>query len=504
MESPAEMGHVANVPTSPSTTPARSETPPPVSDILVIGGGPGGYAAAFRAADLGRSVTVVDSEPHLGGTCLLRGCIPSKALIAAAELAERLRTAGEMGIAAGTVQIDAPRLQAWKQQIVQQIGKGLSELAKRRRVRVIRGTARFLDRHAVAVSAAASGMEPATEQILRFEHAVVAVGSRPSFPPGLEPDGTHTLGSTEALLLDRVPPRLLVVGGGYIGLELGSCFRLLGSDVTVVEALPQLLTGTDPELVRPVARRLEQRGVRLRLATLVRELRVVGDQVEATIAGESGEPQVEWFDRVLVAAGRAANTESLNLAAAGVATDARNYLVTDLQGRTSIRHIFAAGDCAGGALLAHKARRDGVVAAEVIAGQASSCFQHAVPAVIFTDPEIAYCGLSEDQARAAGHEVVVGRFPFGALGRALIHRAKEGLVKIVTDGKRDEVLGVGIVGPGASELMGEAVLAVQARVRATELARTIHAHPTLAEGLQEAAEAVHGASLHIYKPTRTR
>jgi len=467
------------------------------AELVAIGGGPGGYAAAFRAADLGKSVTIVDPEPLLGGACLLRGCIPSKALITAAELAESIRGAGAIGIEAGPVTVHMDRLSQWRQNIINQIGKGLGELAKRRNVRWIRGRARFADPHRLAIAG-----EDSAETLLEFDHAIVATGARPSFPSGLEPDRQLILSSDEALELNLVPQSLLVIGGGYIGLELGTCFRLLGSTVTVVEMTGGLLPGTDPELVRPVGRKLESRGVRVLLDSRVLSLKRIHDRMEVTIQPRSGPLVAELFDRVLVCVGRGPNTDGLDLAAAGVAIDARGFITCDDQGRTNRPEIYSVGDCSGGPLLAHKARRDGIVAAEAICGRAARRDQKTVPAVIFSDPEIAYCGLSEPEAIAASREIKIGRFPFAALGRAVTQRAADGMVKLIADRTTEQVLGVGIVGPSASELIAEATLAVELGAKVEDLMHTIHAHPTLAEALPEAAELVRGASIHIFKKAR--
>jgi dihydrolipoamide dehydrogenase len=467
------------------------------ADVVVIGGGPGGYAAAFRAADLGKQVTIVDPEPLLGGSCLIRGCIPSKALITAAELTEQIRGAEAIGIQAGPVIVHMDRLNRWQEGIVRQIGKGLGELAKRRNVRWIRGRARFSDSQHLTIAC-----DDSPDLKLQFGHVIIASGARASFPPGLEPDGTSVLSSTEALQLTQVPRRLLVIGGGYIGLELGSCFKLLGSHVAIVELTPGLLPGTDPELVRPVLRRLELRGVRVLLQSRVLSLERATAMVRAVIQSGSDAPIAEEFDRVLVCVGRVPNTDQLDLRNAGVATDTRGFIECDDQGRTNQPAIFAIGDCSPGPLLAHKARRDGIVAAEVICGMPAHRNQKTIPAVIFCDPEIASCGLSEPESAAAGREIKVGRFPFAAVGRAVTHRAPDGMVKLIADRATEQVLGVGIVGPCASELIAEATLAVEHGMTVADLMHTIHAHPTLAEALPEAAELVRGASIHIYKRPR--
>ena len=470
------------------------------TELLVIGGGPGGYAAAFHAADLGRKVTIVDPEATLGGSCLLRGCIPSKALITAAELVEQIRTAGEIGIETPSVTVHMERLSQWRRNLIGQIGKGLGELAARRNVRWVRGTARFEDTHHVSVRSSAG-----QAQRIQFEQAVLATGARPTFPPGLQPDGKYVLSSSDALELDHIPPRLLVVGGGYIGLELGSCFHLLGSSVTIVELCDSLLPGTDPELVRPVLRKLQKRGLRVMLQAKVSNLQATSSGVAATIEGNTSPARTEQFDRVLVCVGRGPATDNIGLQQAGIRTDSRGFIPCDDQGRTRVAHLFAVGDCCAGPMLAHKARRDGTVAAEVTCGRPAPRSGRIVPAVIFSDPEIAYCGMTEAQASEKGLAVSVGRFPFAALGRALTQRSADGLAKIVADQATGQVLGVGIVGPSASELIAESTLAVELKASVDDLIHTIHAHPTLSEAIPEAAELVRGLSLHIYKrPGRRR
>jgi dihydrolipoamide dehydrogenase len=345
--------------------------------------------------------------------------------------------------------------------------------------------------------------EGASDQVISFDHVVIATGARAAFPSGLEPDGRLVLGSTEALELASLPRKMLVIGGGYIGLELGTCFRLLGSEVAVVEMTPGLLPGTDPELVRPVARKLESRGVRIMLQSRVVSIERSSSDARVAIQCNDGSVVQETCDRVLVCVGRLPNTDNLALDLAGVTTDSRGFILCDEQGRTNQPSIFAIGDCTPGPMLAHRARRDGLVAAEAICGIQSRRDQKVVPAVIFCDPEIATCGLSEPEANAAGQAVRIGRFPFAALGRAVTQRAAEGMVKLIADSNTDRVLGVGIVGPCASELIAEATLAIEMGASVSDLIRTIHAHPTLAEALPEAAELVRGASIHIYKKQRS-
>lgn len=460
-------------------------------DVLVIGAGPGGYVAAIRVAQLGRQVLLVDRD-KLGGECLHYGCIPSKALISAANLLERIRRAGELGIEVNVTKIDLSKLQAWKSSIVTRLMGGIVQLCKGNRVDVVHGVGKFLSARQVQI-ATQEGIE-----IVEASNVIIATGSRPVQLPGLELDGVTILGSREALELQSVPERLLVVGGGVIGLEIGTLYAKLGSHVTVVEILDQLLPGVDKDLVRVVQRKLEKLGVKVHLKSKVQQVQKLGTHIRVAIAEEQGEFELE-VDKVLVSVGRRPNTEGLGLEEAGVAVDERGFIRVDRRQRTNIPEIHAIGDVAGPPFLAHKASREGIVAAEVIAGLPSEADYRALPDAVFTDPEIATVGLSESTAREKGHDYVVGRFPFSALGRALTAGESEGFVKVISEKEGGVILGVQIVGPDASGLISEAALAIEMGATAEDLALTIHPHPTLPESLMEAAEATMGKAIHVLR-----
>jgi dihydrolipoamide dehydrogenase len=459
--------------------------------LVVIGGGPGGYAAAFRAADLGLDVTLVDAEEQLGGVCLLRGCIPSKALLHAARVISDARDAQRFGVRFAAPEIDLEQLRAWKGEVVDRLAQGVAQLAKRRGVRVLQASARFRDGGTLELEGA-----EAPEQF-GFDHAILATGSVPIVPPTLRLDDERVIDSTAALDLPGLPRRLLVVGGGYVGLELGTVYAELGAKVTVVEMTGDLLPGVDRDLVRPLEERLERL-----FATNDKSTRVV--RLEAEEAGVrvhlegAGVDSPQLFDRVLVAVGRRPQTDGLGLERAGVEFDEKGFVRVDRQRRTTEPRILAIGDVAGEPMLAHKAAREGKVAAEVVAGEPAEFDSRAIPAVVFTDPEVAWCGLTEAQAEAEHHKVEVRRFRWSASGRAHTLGRTEGLTKLIVDGATERILGMGVVGPGAGELIAEGALVVELSLTARDVAETIHAHPTLAETLAEAAEAVLGQATHSY------
>jgi dihydrolipoamide dehydrogenase len=465
------------------------------TQVVVIGGGPGGYAAAFRAADLGLEVTLIESAPALGGECLHHGCIPSKALLTATHFLDQITTAHTMGIRASDVSIDPAAMQQWKDGVLAQLSKGLAQLATRRSIEVIHGKAAFTGSRRLRISNGGAGT-------LAFEQAIVATGSRPLHLPGIEPDGERVVTSREALRLRDIPARLLVVGGGYIGLELGSVYARLGSHVIVIELTEQLLPGIDRDLVQVIHQTLRKRGVEIHLRTKVTGIRHEGGHVTIDLAQSDGTALTLEADRALVAVGRQPNTDDLGLEQTRVKRDGRGFIQVDAQRRTADSRIYAVGDVTGEPMLAHKAAREGKVAAEAIAGEPAAFDNVTVPAVVFTDPEIAFCGLSEEQARAAGHTLKVGKFPFRALGRALTLNATDGFVKIIADSEHDILLGVRMVGPGVSDLISEAVLGLEMGAQLEDLAASIHPHPTLSEALAEAAEVALQRAIHIYTPRK--
>ncbi len=464
--------------------------------LAVIGAGPGGYAAAFLAADLGLDVTLIDPEPHPGGVCLYRGCIPSKALLHVAKLIEESRQARDWGIEFGEPRIKLDRLRAWKQQVVDKLTGGLGQLSGRRKVRYIRGRARLLDAHRLEVA-----QQGGATTRMGFEHAIVATGSRPTRLPGF-PDDPRILDSTTALELTDVPGRLLVVGGGYIGLELGAVYAALGSRVTVVEMMPSLLPGADADLVRPLARRLAGQLEAVLLETRVAGVKPQKNGLKVALEGAGADGKDRVFDKLLVAVGRAPNTGDVGLETTRIQVDERGFVRVDAQLRTAEPSLFAIGDLVGQPMLAHKASHEGRTAVEAIAGHKVAFEPQAIPAVVFTDPEVAWCGLTENEARARNRDVTVARFPWAASGRATTLGRDDGLTKLVLDPPTGRILGVGIAGPGAGELIAEGVLAVEMAALATDLKLTIHPHPTLSETLMEAAEVFFGQSTHLYRPKK--
>jgi dihydrolipoamide dehydrogenase len=452
-------------------------------DVAVVGGGPGGYSAAFRCAELGLETVVIDADRRLGGACLFEGCIPSKALLHVAAVVSEAERAKEWGVDFGEPRISLDPLRKWKQErVVGKLARGLAGVAKSKGVTVIGGRAAFEDSSTIYI-------EGETLQKIRFKHAIVATGSEPSPLPGVALRSDRVMDSTAALELPDIPERLLVIGGGYIGLELGTVYATLGSRVTLVEMTDGLLPGVDRDLVQPLQRRIERLFAAVHLRTKVTGLREAGDRIEAALEGQ--EPQA--FDRVLVAVGRRARSGGLGLEATRVQlTDRGGFVQVDDRCRTDDPHVYAVGDVTGEPMLAHRAMRQGKVAAEVLAGQPAAFDNVAIPAVVFTDPEIAWCGLSEAQAKNQGMETKVSKFQWAASGRAATIGRADGLTKLVADAASGRVIGVGIVGPGAGELIAEATLAVETAALVEDVAATIHAHPTLSETLMEAAENLLG------------
>ena len=455
-------------------------------DVAVLGGGPGGYSAAFRCAELGLETVVVDAGKRLGGACLYEGCIPSKALLHVAAVIGEAERAEEFGLDFGEPRISLDPLRKWKaERVVGKLSRGLASVAKTKGVQVIGGWGAFEDSRSIRVG----GEEP---QVIRFKHAIVATGSLPIRVPGLDLASERIMDSTAALEVSDIPERLLVIGGGYIGLELGQVYAALGSHVTVVEMTEGLLPGADRDLVQPLARRCEKMFAAIHLKSKVTALKESDGAIEATLGGGQ-EPQA--FDRVLVAVGRRAVSDKLGLETTKVKIDERGVMPIDERCRTADPHIYAVGDVTGDPMLAHRAMRQGKVAAEVIAGRPSAFDNAAVPAVVFTDPEVAWCGLMEAEAQRAGRAIKLAKFPWAASGRAATIGRSDGLTKLVVDAASGRVIGAGIVGPGAGELIAEAALAIETAVTLEDLALTIHAHPTLSESLMEAAESLlHGGT----------
>ena len=467
------------------------------TEIVVIGAGPGGYPAAFACADHGMKVTLVNAEAKPGGVCLHRGCIPSKALLHVAKLIQEAREADHWGVTFAAPKIDVNKLRGFKNSVVEKLVGGVGQLCQARGVDYVGARATFADSQTLNLK-----YLDGKSGTLKFEHAILATGSSPAMPARFQKNDPRVMDSTGALNLENVPGRLLVIGGGYIGLEMGSVYAAIGSKVVVVEMLSGLLPGADRELVRPLQKRLEGLFEAIHLNTKVESLDVQKSGITARLVSEDGKSVDEKFDRVLVSIGRRPNSQNLGLENTRVQVDARGFVSVDPQRRTGDPKIFAIGDVAGEPMLAHKATREAKIVADTLAGEPAAFDNVAIPAVVFTDPEVAWCGLTETEAKAENREVNVVRFPWGASGRAMSIGRTEGLTKLIVEPKTERILGVGIVGAGAGELIGEAVLAVETAAVARDLADTIHAHPTLSETLMEAAEAVFGQATHMYRPKR--
>ncbi|HEY6403506.1 MAG TPA: dihydrolipoyl dehydrogenase [Blastocatellia bacterium] len=463
------------------------------TQVAVIGGGPGGYGAAFMAADLGLRVTLIDLEPNPGGVCLYRGCIPSKALLHVARVIGESRQATNWGITFSEPKIDLDKLRAWKEGVVNKMTGGLGQLSKLRKIDFIRGRAEFLDSRTLKIE----GQDG--QRRLAFENAVLATGSRPAAPRSLTLDSPRIMDSTTALELNDIPKTMLVIGGGYIGLELGTVYAALGTQVSLVEMTSGLLPGVDRDLVSILARRVDQIFHSVMLNARAVEMKEEKDGVRVRIEGADIGGDEEVYEKVLIAVGRAPNSGGIGLEKTKVIVDARGFVQVDAARRTAEPAIYAIGDVAGEPMLAHKATHEGRIAAEAISGRAATFEPRAIPAVVFTDPEVAWCGLTESQAREEGRPVKVSRFPWGASGRAATLDRSDGVTKLIIDPESERILGVGITGPGAGELIAEGVLAVEMGAVASDLELSIHAHPTLSETLMEAAEAFFGNSTHFYR-----
>ena len=472
-------------------------TEPTSLHIAVIGAGPGGYAAAFLAADLGMKVTLIDPEINPGGVCLYRGCIPSKSLLHVAKLIDESRHAKNWGIDYVDPKIDLPRLRSWKEGVVKKLTGGLGVLTKQRKVEYIQGKAAFENSNTLRVSRTSG-----SEDSLIFDRIVIATGSRPAIIPSLKLETPRMMDSTSALDLSEVPGSLLVIGGGYIGLELGTVYAALGSKVSVVEMLPGLLPGADRDLVLPLHKRMEKVFDAILLNTTVAAVKEESDGIRVTFDGPEVKERDKLFDKVLVSVGRKPNSEIPGLDKTQVKVGPRGFIQVNKQLQTDDPVISAIGDVGGEPMLAHKAMHEGRTAAEAIAGHKVAFEPNAIPAVVFTDPEVAWCGLTETQAQKDNREVKVARFPWAASGRAMTIDRSEGMTKLLIDPQTERVLGVGIVGVGAGELIAEGVLAMEMGALAKDIALTIHPHPTLSETVMNSAEVFFGTATDVYRPKR--
>ncbi len=466
-------------------------------NIAVVGGGPGGYAAAFLAADLGMTVTLIDPEVNPGGVCLYRGCIPSKSLLHVAKLINESRHAKNWGIDYVDPQIDLPRLRSWKEGVVKKLTGGLGQLSKQRKVTYIQGTAGFENSTTLHITKA-----DGSEQSLSFHRIILATGSRPAVVPSLKLDSPRVMDSTSALALNDIPKSLLVVGGGYIGLELGTVYAALGSKVSVVEMQAGLLPGADRDLVLPLQKKLEKSFDSILLNTTVSQIKEEADGIHVTFDGADVKERERVFEKILVSVGRKPNSEIRGLDKTQVKVDSRGFIQVNAQLQTADPAISAIGDVVGEPMLAHKASHEGRTAAEAIAGHKVAFEPNAIPAVVFTDPEIAWAGLTEAAAQKDNREVVVSRFPWAASGRAMTIDRTEGMTKLIIDPKTERVLGVGIVGVNAGDLISEGVLAIEMGALAKDVSLTIHPHPTLSETLMQSAEVFFGTATDIYRPKK--
>ncbi|MEY3289712.1 MAG: dihydrolipoyl dehydrogenase [Pseudomonadota bacterium] len=457
------------------------------TQVLVLGGGPGGYTAAFRAADLGKQVILVERYPVLGGVCLNVGCIPSKALLHVANVLNEAKELSSAGINFVQPEINREQLLDWKNKISAQLNTGLAALAKQRNVTVINGTGHFVSDTQIQVDA----------QLIEFEQAIIAVGSQPVKIPSFPNADPRLMDSTDALNLEAIPKKLLIVGGGIIGLEMATVYNALGSRITIVEMQEQIIPGCDKDLVRPLMTKIKKDYDNIFLATSVKTIESVTDGLKVTFDGKAA-PEADIFDKVLIAVGRRANGHLCGADKAGVTVDERGFIPVDKQQRTNISHIFAIGDVVGNPMLAHKATHEGKIAAEVISGLASEWRALTIPSVAYTDPEIAWMGLTENAAKAQGIDYEKGAFPWAASGRSLCIGRKEGMTKLLSDKKTGRILGAGIVGTNAGELIAEAVLALEMGATVEDLALTVHAHPTLSETLGLTAEMIEGTITDLF------
>ncbi len=465
------------------------------AQVVVLGSGPGGYTAAFRAADLGMQTVLIERYPVLGGVCLNVGCIPSKALLHAARVIAEAEEMGHFGLSFGKPKIELDKLRDWKGGVVEKSIRGLAGLAKQRKVTVVQGVGKFTSPHMIEVQT------PDGVKKVSFDHAIIAAGSQSAKIPGLPYEDPRLMDSTSALEIKDIPKRLLVIGGGIIGLEMACVYDALGAKVTVVELLDGLIPGADRDLIRPLQKRIEKRYEGIYLKTKVTKLAPQKDGLKATFEGDNA-PAPQVYDRVLLAVGRRPNGKAIAADAAGVTVNDRGFIPVDKQLRTNVAHIFAIGDIVGDPMLAHKASYEGKIAAEVIAGHKAAFDARTIPSVAYTDPEIAWMGLTETQAKVQGLEIEKASFPWAASGRARATARDEGLTKLILDKKSRRLLGAGIVGPNAGELIAETVLALEMGADAADLALTIHSHPTLSETVMFAAEIAEGSITDLYMPKK--
>ena len=492
---PAAPGAGAPAPTPASGTGIQADVQ---ADVLVLGAGPGGYSAAFRAADLGKAVVLVDSSPILGGVCLKVGCIPSKALLHAARVIAETKEMAEHGLAFGEPAVDLDQLRAWKDSVVKRLTGGVAGLAKQRKVKVVTGRGAFASPNHLEVAA-----DDGSRTMVGFEQAIIACGSEPVTLPFIPHEDERVIDSTGALELARVPERLLVIGGGIIGLEMATVYSELGAGVTIVELLDQLIPGADKDLVAPLFKRISERYDAIHLSTKVTGVEASADGLLVRFEGAKA-PETATFDQVLVAVGRRPNGRVIGAERAGVAVDERGFIGVDKQQRTNVPHIFAIGDVVGQPMLAHKATHEGHVAAEVTAGLPSYFDVRGIPSVAYTDPEVAWVGVTETEAKAAGVKYGKGRFPWAASGRSLSLGRDEGMTKLLFDEATGRMIGAAAVGPNAGELIAETALAVEMGADAADVALTVHPHPTLSETVGMSAEAFEGTVTDLYVPKRRR
>lgn len=467
------------------------------AEVVVIGSGPGGYVAAIRAAQMGKDVTLVEREPTLGGICLNHGCIPSKALIHAAGVFNHIKHGEQYGITVKDASIDVGKLQAWKSGVVEKLTGGVAQLCERNGINVMQGEAKFTGEKSVRVEA-----EHGVSNV-EFKDAIIATGSRSIEIPGFEYDGETIIGSRQALKLEDSPKSMLVIGGGYIGLELGMVYAKLGTKVTVVEMMDSLLPGVEKDLIRPIEKKLKDLDVDVLTGATAKGFKKTKTGADVEVETKDGKKNFK-VEKVLVCVGRRPNTENIGLEDAGVKVDDKGFIPVDEQMKTSNPHVYAIGDIVGQPMLAHKASKEGIVAAEVIGGQPSAADFQAIPAVIFTDPEVATVGMTEAEAKEAGYEPQVGKFPFPALGRALTTGDADGFVRIVSDKETNLVLGAQMVGHEVSNLISEVALAIELAATTEDLELTVHPHPTMSEGIMEAAEVAMGHPIHIVMPKKKK